>query len=51
MFQRYLQSGASATPNISGVWHDNIHQLYAKDNTALKERYNLPLEKYDYPII
>lgn len=50
-FQRFLESGASAKVDIPNEWREKIVELYGEDNKALAKRYNLPLEKYGYPIV
>ena len=47
---RYIRAGKSAKVSTIDEWRDRIHNIYAADNTTLAERYNLPLEEYDYPI-
>ena len=49
-FQQFIESGPSANVELSQVWREKISDLYAKDNQALALAYDLPLDKYGYPL-
>ncbi len=50
VFGSFLKSGPGATIETPKEWQERIFDLYAADNKALASNYDLPLEKYNYPV-
>ncbi len=50
MFEEYLDSGNPVKVHLSDKQRQRVYDIYAKDNTALMNKYDLPLKKYGYPI-
>jgi hypothetical protein len=50
VFRRFLAAGAPARVELDEKWKRTIFDLYAEDNRALASTYDLPLDRYDYPL-
>ncbi len=51
IFNNFLAEGSPAKIGIKTSTHQKISDMYSEGNTVLSKKYNLPLEKYGYPMI
>lgn len=48
--RKILETGKRSEVDIPGEWYQRLWNLYQEGNRKLMEKYQLPLEKYSYPL-
>lgn len=49
-FHGIFKKDKKAKVGFPGDWHERLKDIYREGNRKLMERFNLPLEKYNYPL-
>ena len=50
LLHKFLNGGMPAKVVVPDELKQQIHEIYCEDNTMLAKKYNLPLERYGYPM-